>query len=126
MIYADTDLWIALLKDDDWLADEAAAAVAEHRGDLAVSLATFVELFLIEERYDFDREAAITSILELAHYDGDADALYRASANRDDGLTTFDAFHAALADDAILSSDDAFDATALRRIPLERAGANDG
>lgn len=126
MIYADTDLWIALLKDEDWLADEAAAAVAEHRGDLAVSLATFVELFLIEERYGFDRETAITSVLELAQYDGDADALYRASAYRDEGLSTFDAVHAAHADEAMLSSDGAFDATPLRRIPLEEADRSGG
>lgn len=118
-MYADTDFWIALLKDDDWLADRAASVLDAHEGELTVSLATFLELFLIEERYSFDREQAITSILELATYDGPEDALYQASAYVDDGLNAFDAFHAALADGTIVSSDQAFDEIDVDRVALE-------
>lgn len=118
-MYADTDFWVALLKDEDWLADQAVEVLQEYRGDLEVSLATFVELFLIEERYSFDREQAVTSVLELATYDGNEDVLYQASAYVDDGLNTFDAFHAALADGKIISSDKAFDEIDVQRIELE-------
>jgi hypothetical protein len=118
-MYADTDFWLALLKDDDWLADRADAVIDDNEGDLVVSLATFVELFLVEERYAFDREAAVTSILELAEYDGDEAVLYQASEYVDDGLNTFDAFHAALAEDTILSSDRAFDEIDVDRMALE-------
>lgn len=118
-MYADSDFWVALLKDDDWLADQAVELLEEYRGDLEVSLTTFVELFLIEERYSFDRETAVTSILELATYDGEEDPLYQASAYVDDGLNTFDAFHAALADDGIISSDQAFDRIDVERVELE-------
>lgn len=118
-MYADTDFWVALLKDDDWLADQAEAVLEEHRDDLDVSLATFVELFLIEERYSFDRETAVTAILELATYDGNEDPIYQASAYVDDGLNTFDAFHAALASDSIISSDTAFDEIDVDRVSLE-------
>ena len=65
-MYADTDFWVALLKDDDWLAERAQEVLEEHGDELEVSVVTFVELFLIEERYAFDRETAVTSILELA------------------------------------------------------------
>lgn len=118
-MYADTDFWVALLKDDDWLAEQAVEVLEEYRDDLHVSLATFVELFLIEERYSFDRDQAVTSVLELAAYDGDEDVLYQASAYIDDGLNTFDAFHAALADGEIISSDKAFDEIDIRRVELE-------
>lgn len=118
-MYADTDFWLALLKDDDWLADEAQARLEEHRDDLEVSLATFIELFLIEDRFDFDRETATLAILELAETDVDPDVLFQASAYIDDGLNTFDAVHAALADEAIISSDQAFETIELERVPLE-------
>lgn len=118
-MYADTDFWVALLKDDDWLGDRAVAVLDRRRGELEVSLATFIELFLIEERYAFDRERAVTSILELAEYRGDDDVIYQASEYVDEGLNTFDAFHAALAGDGIVSSDEAFDEIDLDRVALE-------
>jgi len=118
-MYADTDFWVALLKDDDWLAERAQEVLEEHGDELEVSLVTFVELFLIEERYTFDRETAVTSILELADYDGDENAVYQASEYIDDGLNTFDAFHAALADDGIVSSDKVFDKIDVERLSLE-------
>lgn len=118
-MYADTDFWVALLKDDDWLADRAEALLEEYRGDLEVSLATFIELFLIEERYSFDREKAALSIFELAEVDVKEDVVFQASEYIDDGLNTFDAFHAAIAGDAILSSDKAFDTISIERIELE-------
>ncbi len=118
-MYADTDFWLALLKDEDWLGGRAEELLVEHRGELEVSLATFVELFLVEERYEFDRTRAVTSVLELADYPGDPDVLYQASEYRDDGLNTFDAFHAALAGDRILSSDGEFDSIGIERVALE-------
>ena len=118
-MYADTDFWLALLKEDDWLAEQAEARLEEHRDELEVSLATFIELFLIEDRFAFDRETATLAILELAETDVDPDIVFQASAYIDDGLNTFDAFHAALASDAIVSSDQAFETIELERVPLE-------
>lgn len=118
-MYADVDFWVALLKDDDWLAERAERHLETHRGELEVSLVTFIELFLIEERYSFDRDQAILAILELAEMNADADIVFQASEYIDDGLNTFDAFHAALAGDAILSSDQAFDDIGIERVALE-------
>lgn len=121
-MYADLDFWLALLKADDWLADRAEQILADNEEDLTVSLATFVELFLVEERFGFDRERAVTAILELATFPGDPDVLYQASANIDEGLTTFDAFHVALSGGSIVSSDRAYDELGgVRRVRLEPA-----
>jgi len=124
-MYADTDFWVAFLKDDDWLAEQAEARLEEYEGELEVSLATFIELFLIEERYSFNREQAVLAIFELAESDVDEDVVFQASEYIDDGLNTFDAFHAALAGDSILSSDQAFNTISIDRVPLEPTPENE-
>jgi hypothetical protein len=119
-MYADLDFWLALLKNDDWLNDRAERLLEEHEGELNVSLATFIELFLVEERFAFDRERAVTAILELATYSGDPDVVYQASEHIDEGVNTFDAFHAALSGGSIVSSDGAYDDLgSVERIRLE-------
>jgi len=119
-MYADLDFWLALLKNDDWLANRAKSLLDEYKNELEVSLATFIELFLVEERFPFDRERAVTAILELATYEGDPDVVYQASENIDEGLNTFDAFHGALSGGSIISSDRAYDElTGVNRIQLE-------
>lgn len=125
-MYADLDFWLALLKGDDWLADRVERLFEEHEGDLDVSLATFLELFLVEERFAFDRERAVTAILELAAFPGDPDVVYQASENIAAGLNTFDAFHAALSGGRVISSDSAYDALdGVERVRVE-PGDEDG
>lgn len=75
-MYADLDFWLLLLKGDDRLADRAERLLEEYEDELEVSLATFLELFLVEERFAFDRERAVTAILELAVFPGDPDVVY--------------------------------------------------
>lgn len=118
-MYADTDFWIALLKGDDRLTERAEELYGERGDELEVSLALFVELFLIEEQFSFDRERAAISIFEMADTDAREDVVFQASEYIDGGLDVLDAFHAALADDAILSSDKAFDDVEVRRVQLE-------
>lgn len=119
-MYADPDFWLALLKDDDWLSDRAESLLDEYESDLDVSLATFIELFPVEERFTFDRERAVTAILELATYEGDPNVVYQASENIGDGLNTFDAFHAALSGGNIISSDQAYgERSGVSRVRLE-------
>ena len=118
-MYADLDFWVALLKGDDWLTERAEELYAEHRDDLEVSLTTFVELFLIEEQFPFDREQAAISILEMTDADVDEQIVFQASEYINDGLNVFDAFHAALAGGRILSSDKEFDDIGIERIQLE-------
>jgi hypothetical protein len=119
-MYADIGCWLALLKDDDRLADRAESLLDEHEDELEASLATVVELFLVEERLVFDRERAVTAILELATYGGDPDVVSQASGNIDDGSNTFDAFHAALSGGSIISGDRAYDElSGVNRIRLD-------
>lgn len=125
MIYADTDFFIALVKDDDWLQSNAAEVAVENEGDIYTSRATLLELLVISDRFEFDRMRALTYALEIASVPEDEDVLFQAADYMDEhGLSAFDAYHVAYAgDDAIASSDKAFDDVAKERIAIEDRGS---
>ena len=121
MIYADTDFFIALVKDDDWLQERAATIALENEGEIYTSRATLLELLVISSRFEFDRMEALTHALEIATVPEDEGVLFQAAdyMNRM-GLTAFGAYHLAYAEeDPIVSSDNAFDDVTDDRIAIE-------
>jgi len=121
MIYADTDFFIALVKDDDWLQERAATIASEHAGEIYTSRATLLELLMISDRFEFDRMEALSYALEIASLPEDETVLFQAADYiAEYGLTAFDAYHIAYADhDPIVSSDTAFDDVTDGRIAIE-------
>lgn len=121
MIYADTDFFIALVKDDDWLQDRAVEIALENEGRIYTSRATLLELLVISDRFEFDRMEALTYALEIATVPEDEDVLFQAADYMEqDGLTAFDAYHLAYAgEDSIISSDNAFDDVTDDRLAIE-------
>ncbi|WP_254522775.1 type II toxin-antitoxin system VapC family toxin [Natrinema caseinilyticum] len=121
MIYADTDFFIALVKDDDWLQDRAAEIALENEGEIYTSRATLLELLVISDRFEFDRMEALTYALEIAAVPEDEDVLFQAADYMEqDELTAFDAYHVAYADeDPLVSSDKSFDDVTDGRIAIE-------
>jgi len=121
MIYADTDFFLALVKDDDWLQERAATLAREHAGNIYTSRATLLEVLLISDRFEFDRMEALSYALEIASVPEDETVLFQAADYMaEDGLTAFDAYHVAYADhDPIVSSDTSFDEITDDRIPIE-------
>lgn len=122
MIYADTDFFIALVKDDDWLQERAVAIATEHEGEIYTSRATLLELLMISDRFEFDRMEALSYALEIASVSSDETVLFQAADYMDMyGLTAFDAYHVAYADhDPIISSDKSFDDVTAKRISIEK------
>ncbi|MDZ7850750.1 MAG: PIN domain-containing protein [Halodesulfurarchaeum sp.] len=121
MIYADTDFFIALVKDDDWLQGQATDLARKHENEIYTSRATLLELLVISDRFDFDRIEALSYALEIAQVAEDESVLFRAADYMDrHGLTAFDAYHVAYAtDDPIISSDKRIDRVTAERIPIE-------
>ena len=121
MLYADTDFFVALVKDDDWLQERAAALARENEGEIYTSRATLLELLMISERFEFDRMEALSYALEIASVPEDESVLFRAADHMEQhGLTAFDAYHVAYADeDPIVSSDTSFDDVTDDRVPIE-------
>ena len=123
MIYADTDFFVALVKDDNWLQGRAEAIARDHEGDIYTSRATLLELLMISERFEFDRMEALSYALEIASVPEDESVLFQAADYMDqDGLTAFDAYHVAYAgDDTIVSSDTSFDDVTDDRLPIDES-----
>ena len=121
MIYADTDFFITLVKDDDWLQERAATIASKHAGEIYTSRATLLELLMISDRFEFDRMEALSYALEIASLPEDETVLFQAADYMaEHGLTAFDAYHVAYADhDPIVSSDTAFDDVTDSRIAIE-------
>jgi predicted nucleic acid-binding protein len=119
MVYADTDFFIALVKEDDWLQENAEKLYNENSGNLETSLPTFIELCLLSEEYDWNLERAFTNILEFTEIDFDEAVLYQALEYMEEGLNVFDAFQAASSSGKIISSDKEFDSIDIERVRLE-------
>ncbi|QZA88411.1 PIN domain-containing protein [Salinarchaeum sp. IM2453] len=121
MIYADTDFFIALVKDDDWLQERAETIARENAGEIYTSRRTLLELLMISDRFEFDRVEALSYALEIASVPEDERVLFQAADYMEQhGLTAFDAYHVAYANgDPIISSDKSFDDVTDDRISLE-------
>ena len=119
MIYADTDFFLALIKEDDWLSENAEKFYRDHEDEIWTSEHTLVELMLIAYRNDLNSLKTVTSVEKLVEVRGDYDSVRRAAIHvSENSLTPLDALHVAKAeDDRIISSDKDFDQ--FDRIELE-------
>ena len=121
-VYVETDFLLALAKDTDWLQGPAEAALDEY--ELETSPFSYLELTLARERYEFDYVPLVANLLELVpvRNDEERQIVLKAVDYYDEGMTPFDAFHAATAETRgldVLSSEQDYDDTELERVPLE-------
>lgn len=121
-VYVETDFLIALAKPDDWLQTRAREVLADQ--DVVTSPIAYVEILLVRERRDFDYRRLFSNLLELVPVRSDTERqiVLKAANYYEEGLTPFDAFHAATAETygyPILSSDTAYDDVDPDRRPLE-------
>ncbi|HLD83790.1 MAG TPA: pilus assembly protein [archaeon] len=65
MIYADTDFFLALIKENDWLKRNAARAYEYHKGNIESSDITLLELMFASTKYSLDPEVVAGSFFEL-------------------------------------------------------------
>lgn len=122
MVFVETDFLLALAKDDDWL-QERAENVLDGR-EIVTSPFAYLEMLIVLERHQFDYVRLFANLLDVVPV-GDEDEqqiVLKAVAYFEDGMTPFDAFHAATAETCglpILSSDKAYEDVDPDRIPLE-------
>lgn len=115
-MYAETDFLLALIKDEDWLGERAAAVYRGNRGALWTSQFTLVELLLVAYREDRDVERVIANAANLVDVRGDVGTVVAAASYvADHGFSPFDALHLIESDgDVIVSSDSCYDGVAPR------------
>jgi len=121
-VYVETDFLVALAKDDDWLQENALSALEER--DVVTTPLSYLELLFVLDDFEFDFTRLYANLLEVVPVadDRDRQIVLKAVAYFEEGLTPFDAFHAATAETdrrPILSSDSAYDAVDPERVPLE-------
>jgi predicted nucleic acid-binding protein len=123
LVYADTDFFLALAKERDWLHAKALRAYHQHKGGLVTSVATVAELLLVAPRFSLDPERLLSNVFDMVTAVIGIDlntALVAAHYMKERGLGAMDALHAAYCGTAVmLSSDHAFDTLGMERIKLE-------
>jgi predicted nucleic acid-binding protein len=122
MPFVESDFFIAILKDSDWLKSKAAKAYEKYKGRLWTSPSVIAELLLISEEFGLDPENIIAHIYRLVDVK-DLDeviAVRAAHFMKEEKATAFDALHAAYAqNDLVLSSDSIYDKLGIERIKFE-------
>ena len=121
-VYVETDFLLALVKDSDWLQGSAEEALDEH--EVETSLFSYLELFLARERYEFDYVPLVANLLELVPVQDEEEkqVVLKAVNYYDEGMTSFDAFHAATTETRgmnVLSSEKDYEDIEVARVPLE-------
>lgn len=123
--YVETDFLIALAKDDDWLQERAESALDER--EVVTAPYSYLELLLVHERHEFDYVPLFSNMLDLVPVATEAERqiVLKAINYYEEGMTPFDAFHAATAETRslpILASDQAYEDVDPQRLPLEPNG----
>jgi predicted nucleic acid-binding protein len=121
-VYVETDFLLALAKDTDWLQGSAEDALDEY--DVETSLFSYLELLLARERYEFDYVPLVANLLDLVPVrdEEEKQVVLKAVNYNDEGMTPFDAFHAATAETRgmnVLSSENDYEDVEVDRVPLE-------
>lgn len=120
MPYADTDFFIALMKTNDRLNKSAVELYGKYKNEIYTSLAVVVEILLVTKRLGINSTEAIDYVLKIAKVnDVEISAILLATIYiEEQKLSIFDAFHAALCNDEIISSDHIYDKLGINRIKL--------
>src|SRR3989338_771391 len=120
-MFADTDFILGLLKDSDWLKENAVKILDGYKGKIKTSISVMIEVALICKRLNMDVLNTFAHIFEIIIVDEKTQevclraALYITKY----GLGVFDSFNAAFSiNDKIISSDSVYDTLGLARLNL--------
>ncbi len=64
--YADSDFFLALLKESDWLKDKAVKIYEKNKGDLYISPFTIIELMIVCTREEIPLKETLQQISRIA------------------------------------------------------------
>ena len=120
-MFADTDFILALIKESDWLKENALEILKKHKGKIKTSVSVMVELALLCKRLKMDTLETFANTLEIIKLnDADYAICMKAALYTDKhGLNVFDSFHAAFCgDDQIISSDSAYEKIGIKMVNL--------
>ncbi|PIN89036.1 pilus assembly protein [Candidatus Pacearchaeota archaeon CG10_big_fil_rev_8_21_14_0_10_34_76] len=121
--YADTDFFLALMKDSDWLKDKAKKIYGENKENIFVSPFTIVEIMIVCKREDVPVKETLIQISRIAKLDTLTwDIFYKSCDFMEKGATIFDSLLMAFCseDDQIISSDKIYEKFGFDVIDLKK------
>ncbi|MEK6898704.1 MAG: PIN domain-containing protein [Nanoarchaeota archaeon] len=120
--YADSDFFLALLKDSDWLKSNAKKIYEENKGEIYVTPFTIAELMIVCIREGIPLRETIFQISRIASLDFVKwDLFFRAIEYIEQGATVFDALLMAFAgENKIISSDNVYENFGFKVIDIKK------
>lgn len=118
--YADTDFFLALMKDSDWLKEKAKKIYYENKDDIYVIPFTIVEIMIVCKREKIPIKDTLLQISRIAKLeDCSWDLFFTATIFLDRGASIFDSLLMAhCKNNEIISSDKIYEKFGFRLIKL--------
>ncbi len=110
--YADTDFFLALMKDSDWLKEKAKRVYQDNKDNLFVAPFTIVEVMIICKRENILIKDTLLQISRIAKIESVSwDVFFKACDYIKEGATIFDSLLMAFCtkENEIISSDDIYE-----------------
>ena len=70
MIFADTDFFLALMKESDWLKEPAEKLLRQDSGQIRILPTVLIEILLLARREMLDPERLLSDVLQIGVLDG--------------------------------------------------------
>jgi predicted nucleic acid-binding protein len=121
--YADTDFFLALIKNSDWLKEKAKSIYERNKDNLFVSPFTIAEIMIICKRMNIPLKETLAQISRIARLEGFAWAtFFKACDFIEKGANIFDSLLMALCseNDCIISSDNIYEKFGFNIIDLKK------
>ncbi len=121
--YADTDFFLALMKNSDWLKEKARQVYEKNKDNLFVSPFTIAEIMIICKREDISIKETLAQISRIAKLENLTwDIFFRSCNFIEKGATIFDSLLMALVseNDQIISSDNVYEKFGFNVLDLKK------
>ena len=121
--YADTDFFLAILKNSDWLKEKAKQVYEENKENLFVSPFTIVEIMIICKRETLAMKETLIQISRIAKLEHLSwDVFFKSCDFVEKGATIFDSLLMAMCSehDQIISSDNIYEKFGFNVVDLKK------
>lgn len=119
--YADTDFFLALMKDSDWLKEKAKKLYEKYKGEIFITPFTVAELMVVCKRENIPIKETLFQISRIVELENLSwELFFKASGYVEKGATVFDSLLMAFCDGVIISSDKIYEKFGFEVIDLKK------
>lgn len=121
--YADSDFFLALMKDSDWLKERARNVYSINRGNIWITPFTVAELMIVCKREKISIRKVLNQISRIAKLDSVSwNVFFRACDYIEEGATVFDSLLMAFCggENRIIGSDKVFKKFGFKVVGLDK------